>query len=222
MKYVRLRVQFSEATIHPVHAALCRSDAVDRDVLLHGNTATPGRDTFLFYVEGDPEAYDEMLQAAPMVTDWELTDLGSQSFYAFIRQTTPDIDAELFATFSRTGVITVPPIEFHDDGTAAFTVIGEPGALQQTIDDLPDAMDAQVDRIGEYTRRQEAFDPGLTERQFEAVQAGVEVGYYASPREGSVEDVGASLGVAPATAAEHLRKAERRVMEELVGVTDPL
>lgn len=52
---VRLRLQVSQKRIPPVHAALCRSDAIDRDVLLHETTATPRRNSFLFPVEGAPK-----------------------------------------------------------------------------------------------------------------------------------------------------------------------
>lgn len=216
MKYVRLRIRFPPSVIHPVHEALGESDAVERDVLLYGDTDGPGPDTFLFYAEGDPDAYAAMLAATDSVTEYELSRIDDESCYAFITQETPEFDADAMATFDRGGVLAMPPIEFHPDGTATLTVVGDSTALQASVDELPEELDAQVERIGEYDRRQELFDPGLTERQFEAVRAAVAVGYYDSPRTGRVETVGERLGVAPGTAAEHLRKAESRVMREFV------
>lgn len=220
MKYVRLRVRFPPTVIHPVHEALGESDAVERDVLLYGDTDGPGPDTFLFYAEGDPEAYAAMLDATKSVTEYRLSRIDGESCYAFITQETPAFDAEAMAAFGRPGVLAMPPIEFHPDGTATLTVVGDSVALQATIEDLPDQLDAQVERIGEYDRRQELFDPGLTDRQFEAVRAAVEVGYYDTPRTGTVAAVGERLGVAPGTAAEHLRKAESRTMQEFVRRLD--
>lgn len=220
MKYVRLRIRFSEETIHPVHEALSEDDAVERDVLLYGDTGRGPRDTFLFYAEGDADAYRSMLEATPSIDDWELSAIDDGAFYAFITQETPEFDAELLGHFSRTGVLAIPPVEFRPDGTARFTLVGKPGPLQATLDTIPDELDAHIDRIGEYDRRQELFDPGLTDRQFEAVAEAVDIGYYDDSRTATVEAVAERLDLAPATAAEHLRKAERRVMRELVGAAD--
>jgi predicted DNA binding protein len=45
----------------------------------------------------------------------------------------------------------------------------------------------------------------------------VELGYYGSPRAGTVEDVADELGCARSTAAEHLRKAEATVLSRAVS-----
>ena len=109
-------------------------------------------------------------------------------------------------------MIVVPPIQFLPDGVATLTVVGEAEALQSALESLPDGVEVTVERVGDYDWRQSLFDPGLTDRQREAVRAAVEVGYYAVPREGSVEAVAAALNCSASTAAEHLRKAEAAVM----------
>lgn len=75
----------------------------------------------------------------------------------------------------------------------------------------PDVLD-----IGDYGHR--GLDPAdrLTDRQFEAVSAAVDAGYYDDPRAGSVGDVADRLGCAPGTAAEHRRCAERTIMADVV------
>ncbi|GAB7013053.1 helix-turn-helix domain-containing protein [Halolamina salina] len=218
MKYVRLRVAFSEETINPVHEAICDSETVERDVLLHEDRSGPDRDTLLYRVDGEPEAFDGMLRAAPSVLEWAFTPAENGTFYAFVEQETPDRDAEILDAISRTGIMAVPPIEFDSDGTATVTLVGTAGAIRPALEELPDEMRTEVLRVGEYDRRRELFDSGLTDRQREAVAAAVDAGYYASPRRGSIEDVAAALGVAPSTAAEHLRKAESRVMAAVLDV----
>ncbi|WP_313695587.1 helix-turn-helix domain-containing protein [Halorarum halobium] len=212
MKYVRLTLRFREDVIHPVHEFIDRSDDVERDLLLHGNTASDGWDTLLFYAEGDADAYASALAAAETIVDFELTPLGESSFYAYIEQEGTAFEAGLFERFSRTGVIVVPPIEFVGGGEANLTVLGDPASLQSAVDDPPDGVDVTVDRIGEYDDRQATFDPGLTSRQREAVEVAVDLGYYAVPSEATAEAVADELGCSAGTAAEHLRKAERNVM----------
>ena len=211
MNYLDLRLRFAPEVRHPIHQLIDASDAVDRDVLVHGNTLGD-EDTFLFYVVGDREPYAAALAAAENVVDFEITGIDDRSFYTFLRQRRPDIDEATFAAFQRTGVIVVPPIQFLPDGVATLTVVGEAEALQSALESLPDGVEVTVERVGDYDWRQSLFDPGLTGRQREAVRAAVEVGYYAVPREGSVEAVAAALNCSASTAAEHLRKAEAAVM----------
>jgi predicted DNA binding protein len=219
MKYVRCVLRFPESAIHPVHRFIGEHDAMVKDQLLHGNTATDGWDTFLFYVEGDSDAYESALASTPQIREYEIIGIdGKDSFYAYVMQEANDIDETLFASFSRSGVIVVPPIDFLSDGTARLTIAGEPDALQSSLAAVPDEISLDVKRVGEYDGTQAAFDPELTDRQFEAVAAAVEADYYAVPRRGSIAEISDELGCATGTASEHLRKAEKKIMETVVSL----
>ena len=58
----------------------------------------------------------------------------------------------------------------------------------------------------------------LTERQLDVLQKAIAEGYYDSPRRTSTEALAATFGVTRSTFEEHLRKAERRVLEGFAGV----
>lgn len=58
----------------------------------------------------------------------------------------------------------------------------------------------------------------LTERQLDVLQRAIGAGYYESPRRTSTEALAAEFGVTRSTLEEHLRKAERRVLEGFAGV----
>ncbi|TKX51939.1 DNA-binding protein, partial [Halorubrum sp. SP3] len=103
----------------------------------------------------------------------------------------------MFGSLRRTGVVVVPPIDFRPDGVARLTVLGDQGPLRDALAGLPDRIDSEVLRIGEYDWRQHLFDPELTDRQFDALAAAVECGYYESPRAASVEDVADRIDAAP-------------------------
>jgi predicted DNA binding protein len=219
VNYLDLRLRFAPEVRHPIHQFIDASDAVDRDVLVHGNTLGD-EDTFLFYVVGDRNPYAAALAAAESVIDFEITEIDDRSFYTFLKQQRPDVDEAMFAAFQRTGVIVVPPIQFLPDGVATLTVVGEAEALQSTLQSLPAAVDVTVERVGDYDWRQSLFDPGLTDRQREAVRAAVDADYYAVPREGSIEAVADTLDCSTSTAAEHLRKAEAAVMAAFCRLRD--
>ncbi|MBX0287507.1 helix-turn-helix domain-containing protein [Halomicroarcula sp. F28] len=57
----------------------------------------------------------------------------------------------------------------------------------------------------------------LSDRQQEAIQTALELGYYEIPRAVSHEDVADHIGCAPSTAAEHLRKAESTLLGSLLA-----
>lgn len=215
MKHLRLTLEFGDAVIHPVHEFIDHSDAVERDVLLHGTVAAGGTDTFLFYVEGDRDTYEAALDAADRVRDHRVTPVDDGSFYVFVRDDSDPVDDLLHETFSRPGLVLVPPVEFGERGRATLSLVGEPGALRDAVERVPESVGVTVERVGDYEGYQATFDPALTDRQAEAVAAAVDLGYYDDPRRATVEDVGGALDCAPTTAAEHLRKAERAVMREV-------
>ena len=62
---------------------------------------------------------------------------------------------------------------------------------------------------------QQAVAADLTERQRSALEAAYHLGFFEWPREANGEEVAESLGIAPATFSQHLRKAERKVFESL-------
>ena len=108
----------------------------------------------------------------------------------------------------------MPPVVYTDDGDAVFEVVGDPDHLRGLLAELPEAVDATVERIGEYDRRR-APDVPLTDRQREVVALAADLGYYDVPRTATLEDVAAELGVAASTVSDHLRKAEAALMTAL-------
>jgi len=219
MKYIQLTLRFPPEAMHPMHRFIDESDAVSRDVLVHGQTVSQ-QDTFLFYVEGDREPYAAALRAADRIIDFEITAVDDTGFYCFLTQEPDSMDDAMFDSFYRTGVIVAPPIEFLPDGVAKLTVVGESAALQAALAAIPDVVDAAVDRVGDFDWRQSLFDPSLTARQQEAVRIAVREGYYDVPRAAGVDRVADALGCSTSTAAEHLRKAERNLMTEFVSLAN--
>ena len=78
---------------------------------------------------------------------------------------------------------------------------------------LPDGIDASVERVGGFEGDVDTAGASLTDRQREALAAGIAVGYYEVPRAGGVNDVAAERAVSKSTAAAHLRKAAAALVE---------
>jgi predicted DNA binding protein len=194
------------------------SDAPDTS---DGPDASGAPEALLFHVEGaDParEAYAAALRDAEGVTDFEL-DRREGVLYAYVLENRSPFDGRLAATFARLHLVVVPPVDFVADRSIRLTVIGRADAVQSAVESVPPGVEHEVRRVGGFDAT--AVDPslsaGLTARQREAVAAAVDVGYYGATRERGVDAVAAALGCSTGTAAEHLRKAEARVMRAVVG-----
>lgn len=194
------------------------SEAVQREELLAWNLLH-GEDVeyVLFYVEGDLEPYREAIAGVESVAEHTLVPVDSSSFYAYVRQVTRESDRRFRSAFARRHLLVVPPIEYTGDGHMRFTAVGEPDDLRGLLADLPDRIDADVEEVGDYDRRHGTVAAALTDRQFEAVSAAAELGFYGVPREASLADVAAQLDCAESTASNLLRKAEASVMRRVVG-----
>jgi hypothetical protein len=184
--------------------------------LLEYTPPVDGTRAFLFHIEGPVEPYESVLDEVEGVADYELSPCPDDSFYLYVREELRGRDQQLIGAFSQPGLVGVTPVEYRADGTIQVTVVGPADKLQAAVEETPEGMDVEVLEVGEYGARGLGVGSDLTDRQYEAVVAGVEVGYYDTPREGTVSDVGERLDCAPGTAAELLRRAERSVMRGVV------
>ena len=215
MKYLRLTLAHSATTIHPMHRFANEHDAVEAYRMLHWNVASDGPNTLLFYVEGDREAYVDALADLDSVVDYTVTPVDDDAFYVYVDDVGDGVGQQLVDAVSQGSLVLASPLEYLDDGRVQFTLVGESADLRAAVDAIPDDIRVELDRAGEYDGGP-AVD-GLTDRQRVALDAAVDVGYYEVPREGSVEDVAERLDCSPATASEHLRKAEATLAYEAVG-----
>jgi hypothetical protein len=199
-----------------MHAFEMRHDAIERAALLHWNTVLDETNTMVFRVRGDPEPFRAKLDARAATVAYSLTEAVDGTFYCCVRDHATDADRNYIEAVARGTLVVVPPVVFNPDGTTDLTLVGTPVDIDAAVSGLPDGLRATVRSVGPYRRRAEADDARLTDRQRAAVAAAVDCGYYDSPRAGTVGDVADALDVATGTAAEHLRKAEARVMARLV------
>jgi DNA-binding CsgD family transcriptional regulator len=73
------------------------------------------------------------------------------------------------------------------------------------------------------THDEESEPPGdgLTDRQREALRIAYELGYFDIPRQASLDEVAAELGISASSVSERLRRAQTELIEETVAPTWP-
>jgi PAS domain S-box-containing protein len=85
-------------------------------------------------------------------------------------------------------------------------------SIRSSFPDIELAAKRDVERTEQSEREfQDDFSADLTDRQRSAFRAAYLSGYYDWPRESTAEQVAESMGIAPATLHQHLRKAEEKL-----------
>lgn len=218
MKHVRLTLTADgrEAEIHPMYDLLANGAPVERATALQWNW-TGDRLGILHHVTGDIDAFEAAVRDIEQVIDYELEPAGTDAFYAYLHDEMTAASAQLFEPASYGGLVVVPPMVYRENGEVAMSAFGPADVIQAAIEAVPDPVEAEVRAVGGLTGLAQLTESHLSGRQRAALAAGLELGYYAVPRDATQADVADALDCAPSTAAEHLRKAEARLVESVIG-----
>lgn len=218
MKHVRLTLDAGgrEAEIHPMYDLLVNAEYVKQATAMHWNYSGDGLG-IMHYVEGDIDAFRDDVAAIPEVLDYELTVAEPDAFYVYIRDATNPQLRQLFDLLDQSPVVVIPPVEYPPDGGVSYSVFGPSSAIQSAIEEIPEPITVSVTEIGSLAAVPSAVESTLSDRQREAIQAAVELGYYDIPRRATQEDIASAISCAPPTVAEHLQKAESKLLRSVVS-----
>lgn len=127
------------------------------------------------------------------------------------------IQSRVYRAVTETGVPPVYPVDIRD-GCARIEVTATEAALSALVDAL-EAAGASVD-VRAISRGTDSATL-LTDRQWDVLRTAYEAGYYDSPRRCSTADLADAVGVAPSTASDILRRAERRALGAVLDGSVP-
>lgn len=101
-----------------------------------------------------------------------------------------------------------------------LSLVGSQETIRKVIRNFEQAGAAPgLEKLGEYESGKRTLDP-LTERQYEVLQTAYEMGFYDVPKEASISDVAAEIGLEGATVSEHLQRAERNLLSQQFTASD--
>jgi hypothetical protein len=217
MKRVRVRIHPGEADLPRTFEAVTGAAEEYAGVeVLNWNVTEPPA-AFLLRVTGDVGRFESVLADDETVEEYELLPVGDEECYCFLTGTGTSDARRLWETFDHGSLMTVPPAEWNADGSYTFTIVGRDADVQSAVDRVPGDVRVEIEAVGNRGVAPESVRDRLTDRQREAVEAAIALGYYETPRAATSEDVADALGCATSTAAEHLRKAESRLVVGLFG-----
>jgi len=218
MKYLDMRLHLPDWMLHPMQAFIREEDAVRYEEMLAWRVRPDEEIEYaLYYVEGDLERYREAVREIETTVDCRITPIDGTSAHVWVcEETRPETRAWRDA-FADRQLIVVPPIRFDDAAGMEMTIVGDGGDIHDMLNQVPSEVDVTVNEIGTYDRRGGPLAGTLTDRQLAAASTALELGYYAVPREGTLNAVADELGCAESTASVLLRRAERDILTHVLG-----
>lgn len=207
MKRIQFSATYPERFVHPLHLQIMEKTPISRAELLMW---TPTADvTTLIWCDSDQKATEKALENIDSLLVSNLVE-DSNGTYAFLQQDKYEFSAVLLDVITESRVIFRPPVVFLDTGQVQFEAVGEATALSTFHEELAELGEITIQQVHEFERKNSPSC--LTDRQEEALEAAVTVGYYEIPRNGTIADIAAVLDCSPSTAGELVRKAEGAVI----------
>jgi len=213
MKYLRLTARPDPDRAPGFFHLLAGSAHASEARLLDWNLGPTEAATMLYGVDGDADAFRSSATDTPGIESVDIATAGGERFYMLVeaRPSAVPLFRRMVAAMTRAGLVVLTPVVYRD-GRVTGHVVGNPAALQATLDAAPDAVDVTVEEVGRFRGPPTEPATDLSERQREAVETALDLGYYDLPSEATHEDIAAALDCAPSTASEHLKRAEAKLV----------
>ncbi|OIB56091.1 helix-turn-helix domain-containing protein [Natrialba sp. SSL1] len=208
MKSVRVSLGHDEETAAPFLEQFYSAPDIEREIILGGQTAD-GVETITSFVDGDPDAYESILETLDTVLEYDITQT-SDGFFLYLRRELGTEGLSLLGALSQETVVVVPPIEIRSDRTIRLTVVGHPADLAGVLEELSDGVTVDVLWA---SNRVTMAGGAVSDRQVTALQMARELGFYEIPRRNGIEAVADELDCAVSTASELLRRGEANAVE---------
>jgi predicted DNA binding protein len=216
MRYFDFTLTSDAGGVHPVDVLIAGHPSLRREKLLHVGALADGTGVLLYQLTGTPEAFVDVLEESPDVLAYDLLEVRDDRIHVYLHVTPGEPAGTLMTLAQQYGLMIDTPLEFTETGGLRTTVVGTHEMLRTALDEMPDDVHITVEQVGEYTPEETDVLSLLTDRQLEVFQTAVDLGYYEIPRRTTHKDIAAALDCAPSTVDEHLRKAESRVLSNLV------
>lgn len=216
MRAVDLHIKPAGGAFPGLDTDLAASGDISRDSLLNFEWHSDGSYTMLYRLSGSRGALETLLEDHDQVQRYDIAS-DDGHLYAFVNVAEREGLSRLLSIVDSHGLLLETPFEFTENG-ATVTVAGAEPAIQTAFAAAVDEeIDLEVEAAGEYEPDAPAGVEQMTDRQYEALVAAYELGYYETPRTVSFEEVAAELDCAPSTANELLRRAEGALVSSVLS-----
>ncbi|NHN49297.1 helix-turn-helix domain-containing protein [Halostella sp. JP-L12] len=162
-------------------------------------------------IEVETRLDETQLDEFDCVNDWELVSAGEGSYVYVIEVEALELPEE--AAIDHADLIGMCDPTVVDRGLL-LSLVGSQETIRNVLRNFEEAgVVPELHRLGDYEGGEQTLE-ALTDRQLEVLQTAYELGFYAVPREATIDDVASALGIDGGTVSEHLQRAERNVLSQ--------
>jgi predicted DNA binding protein len=221
MKHIRITVRPDLDRSPPFLEYLLDAPEVTEARAVDWNRGDAEISTHLYAVDGDVGPFEELAAETRGVESVTVSPTDGATSYVILelRDAAVPIFGGAAKAIDRGGLVVRRPLVYRD-GQIEGHIVGDPAVLQATIDETPPTVTVQIDAISQFPSAEIHPATELSDRQREALEVALELGYYDTPREATHEDVAGELGCAPNTASQHLQKGEAKLVRNGLGTVD--
>lgn len=167
----------------------------------------------LVVITVDAPMAEEKLATVDYLEWWERLSAGEDKVVYLCKFSFPCSDEDIQPRYTD---VSTDEIQVNTDGIDV-ALVGSQEDIAEEISGYGDAgMTVLLERIADYGGPRNTLD-ALTDRQREILQTAYELGYFDVPRSVSTADVADTLELDPSTVAEHLQRAERNLVANLLA-----
>lgn len=190
--------------------SLCR-DAGVRGIELLEDDGRGG----LTQIEVANRLEEDRLARIDSVEDWEFVTENDDTYLYLLEVTALEMPES--ASIDHDDLIGTCEPTVSDRGML-LSLVGSQEAIRTMLRNFEEAgIVPDLHRLGEYDGGQRTLD-ALTDRQLEVLRTAYDMGFYEVPRETSVDEIAAEIGLDGATVSEHLQRAERNLLTQQLAV----
>lgn len=216
MRAVELHLMPEGGAFPGLDEALAALEAVSRDSLLNFEWHNDGSYTMLYRLSGSREALANLLEDHDQVERYDIVS-DDGHLYAFVNVREREGLSRLLSIVDKHGLLLETPFEYTDEGVTVTVAGAEPALQTAFASAVEEEIELEVEAAGEYEPDAPVGVERMTDRQYEALVAAHDLGYYETPRTVSFEEVAAELDCAPSTANELLRRAEGALVSSVLS-----
>ncbi|WP_255197844.1 helix-turn-helix domain-containing protein [Halorarius litoreus] len=206
---LRVTVTPTKGWLHPLDRALGEAPGVQRKAF-HGVRQLADESVItLTEVSGPRDDIETACGATDAVVSHSVSPLDDGWLVFAWIESTPIVE-RMLRLRRETGMVIEPPCEWTDRRSLRLDVVGPAARIQGAADSIQEDIELSVDPV-------ETGPFGLSAEHWATLEVAVDAGYYASPRDTTVEGVATTLGTAPDATERRLREAESRLFAGLIA-----
>lgn len=182
------------------------------------NTNADGDWELVFWANGEElERFDTALGEDPTVTPVRSIDVGDQRLYQ-MRIIDRGADTDLYPVLVDVGGIVMSAEVTSEGWLCRFGFPDQDGVERFFESARRHGVSFHVHRVSELEDVESPGDHGLTDTQRETLQMALDTGYFEIPRETTLQDLSAELGISDNAVSQRLRRGMKAMLRNSPGI----